>query len=310
MPNILVMKDLFLGINAISFGKRFKNEEDCYHYLYAFKWINGYSCIRCSSNVEVKGATSFHRRCKKCGYDESVTSNTLLHNVKMPILKAFHLLFRTITKKKGMSSIELSTEVGVQQKTAWLFKLKIKNAMIQEGKTKLRGKVQVDETLVGGYSEGNKGRSLVQKSGVLIAIEELPDGRTGNLQMRVIENFKKDTLKVHIEEMIDEKATLKTDGFKSYVQMENEGKEIEIGKSNNGLFLEELHKQILQFKNWLKGTHHKCKQSYLQTYIDEYEFRFNRRNYREGIFNSIISKIMNAIPKRYNDLIIPCGHYT
>ena len=58
----------------------------------------------------------------------------------MPILKAFHILFRTVTKKKGMSSIELSTEVGVQQKTAWRFKLKIKNAMIQEDKKNLNTK--------------------------------------------------------------------------------------------------------------------------------------------------------------------------
>lgn len=301
------MKDLFYGLDGISFGKRFKNNEDCYDYLYAIKWVNGYNCIKCGGKVEVKGATSFHRRCKSCGYDESVISNTLFHNVKMPILKAFHILFRTVSKKKSMSSIELSTEVGVQQKTAWLFKLKIKNAMIQETKKKLEGTVQVDETLVGGYSEGSIGRSLEQKAAVLIAIEELPDGRTGNLQMRVIENFKKDTLSVNIAEMVDENATLKTDAFKSYVQMKNEGKNMEIGKSENGKFLKELHKQILQFKNWLRGTHHKCKENYLQTYIDEYEFRFNRRNCRAGIFNSIIFKIMNAVPKRYNQLIIPCS---
>jgi transposase-like protein len=301
------MKDLFYGIDGISFGKRFKNNEDCYEYLYSIKWEKGYSCIRCGCKAEVKGATSFHRRCKGCGYDESVTSNTLFHNVKMPILKAFHMLFRTVTKKKGMSSIELSTEVGVQQKTAWFFKLKIKNAMIQEDKKKLEGKVQVDETLVGGYSKGNIGRSLEQKTAVLIAVEELPDGRTGSLQMQVIENFKKDTLEVNINEMVAKDATLKTDKFKSYVQMKNEGKDIEMEESANGKFLEELHKQILQFKNWLKGTHHKCSDNYLQTYINEYEFRFNRRNYRAGIFNSIIFKIMNAVPKRYCDLLITCS---
>lgn len=300
------MKNMFYGIDAISFGKRFTCNADCYQYLYAIKWANGYSCIKCGSKADVKGKTSFHRRCKKCSYDESVTSNTLFHKVKMPILKAFHILFRTVAKKKGMSSIELASEVGVQQKTAWRFKLKIKNAMSQEDKKKLTGKIQVDETLIGGYSEGNIGRSLEQKTAVLIATEELPDGRTGNLQMRVIENFKKDTLEVNIAEMVDKCATLKTDKFRSYVQMKNEGKDIEIGMSDNGNFLNELHKQILQFKNWLKGTHHKCSASYLQTYINEYEFRFNRRNCRVGIFNSIIFKIMNAVPKQYNDLITNC----
>jgi transposase-like protein len=300
------MEDLFYGIDAISFSKKFTCNNDCYEYLYAIKWKNGYCCIKCGCKEDVKGRTSFHRRCKKCGYDESVTSNTLFHKIKIPILKVFHMLFRTVGKKKGMSSIELSTEVGVQQKTAWRFKLKVKDAIIQEDKQKLKGKVQVDETLVGGYSEGNIGRSLDQKAAVLIAVEELPDGRTGNLQMRVIENFKKDTLEVNIAEMVDGTATLKTDAFKSYEQMKKEGKNIEIGKSDKGNFLEELHKQILQFKSWLKGTHHKCSKSYLQTYIHEYEFRFNRRNCRTSIFNSIILKIMNAVPKQYNDLIITC----
>ncbi len=304
------MKDLFYGINAISFGKRFTCNDDCYQYLYDIKWSKGYSCTRCGCTKEVKGKTGFHRRCSACKYDESVTSNTLFQNVRIPLLKAFHLVFRTVAKKKGMSSIELATEVGVQQKTAWHFKLKIKDAFIQESKKKLTGLVQVDETLIGGYSKGNMGRSLEQKTAVLVASEELPDGRTGNIQMKVIENFTKDTLEVNINEMIGKSATLKTDKFSSYVQMQKEGKNMETGKSDKGKFLEELHKQLLQFKNWLKGTHHKCSPSYLQTYIDEYEFRFNKRNYRANIFNSIIFKIMNAVPKRYNDLIIVCAQNT
>lgn len=304
------MEDLFYGIDAISFGKRFTCNDDCYEYLYSIKWAKGYSCIRCGFTEDVKGRTHFHRRCKRCSYDESVTSNTLFHKVKMPILKAFHILFRTVTKKKGMSSIELSTEVGVQQKTAWRFKLKIKNAMIQENKKKLKGKVQVDEMLIGGYSAGNIGRSLTQKRAVLIATEELADGRTGDLQMRVIENFKKDTLQINVKEMVEKGTSLKTDQFKSYAQMKKEGMDIEMNKSDKGKFLEELHKQILQFKCWLKGTHHKCEERYLQTYIDEYEFRFNRRNRRADIFNSIIFKIMNAVPKRYSDLLMPCVQNT
>lgn len=304
------MKDLFYGIDAITFGKKFTCNDDCYEYLYKIKWANGYQCKVCGSAEEVKGKTRFHRRCKQCMYDESVTSNTLFHGLRLPILKAFHMLFRTVSKKKGMSSVELATEVKVQQKTAWLFKLKIKNAMIQEQQALLEGKVQVDEMLVGGYSKGNIGRSLETKAAVLIATEELPDGRTGNLKMRVIENFKKDTIEVNIAEMVSVEAILKTDEFKSYVQMKNEGKNIEMGKSDKGSFLEELHKQILQFKNWLKGTHHKCAEHYLQTYIHEYEFRFNNRNRRQSIFNLIITKIMNATPKSYDDLIVVCSQNT
>jgi hypothetical protein len=82
--------------------------------------------------------------------------------VKMPILKAFPIVFRTVSKKKGMWSIELASEAEVQQKPARYFELKIKNAMIQE--KKLKDKAKVEETLVGGYCKGYNGRNLTQKT--------------------------------------------------------------------------------------------------------------------------------------------------
>ncbi len=209
-----------------------------------------------------------------------------------------------------MSSVELATEVGVQQKTAWRFKLKVKNAMVQQAQKKLEGTVQVDETLVGGYSEGNPGRSLETKSAVLLALEDLGDGKTGNIRMEVIEGFTAEIMKVGIDNMVAESATLKTDKFSSYGKIKKDGKDIETSLSNKGAFLDQLHKQIMCYKNWLRGTHHKCSEQYLQTYLDEYIFRFNRRNNRASIFNSIIFKFMNAVPKTYADLTAKCVQNT
>lgn len=301
------MEHLFIGINAIEFSKKFKNLTDCYDYLYSIKWKDGYKCKFCGCTDDIKGKTSFHRRCKGCRYDESVTSNTLFHGIRMPIIKAFHLLFRTVGKKMGMSSVELATEVGVQQKTAWKFKLKIKNAMVQESQKKLKGNVQIDETLIGGYSEGNVGRSLGEKSAVLIAVEDIGDGNTGNIRMEVIEDFTADIMKIGIDNMVQEDAKINTDNHKSYIKIKKDGRDIETGNSDKGALLPQLHKQIMCFKNWLRGTHHSCSEQYLQTYLDEYTFRFNRRNSRVSIFNSIIFKFMNAVPKTYGELIIQCA---
>ena len=85
------------------------------------------------------------------------------------------------------------------------------------------------------------------------------------------------------------------------------GKNIQTSNSDKGNLLQQLHKQIMCFKNWLRGTHLYCSKIYLQTYIDEYVFRFNRRNSRTSIFNSIIFKFMNAVPKTYKDLIATCA---
>lgn len=137
---------MFKGINAIEFNKKFRTNEDCYHYLIEKKWGNGYSCSRCGCQENYKGRTYYHRRCKACGYGESVTANTVFHGMKMPVIKAFHMVFRLTAKKKGMSTTELGAEVGVQQKTAWLFKRKVQVVMKQKDKDKLGGDVDSDET--------------------------------------------------------------------------------------------------------------------------------------------------------------------
>ena len=111
--------------------------------------------------------------------DESVTANTVFHGRKLPILNAFHLVFRLTAKKKGMSTIELGAEVGVEQKTAWLFKRKIQAVM--KDTNKLNDHVDVEETMIGSYSSGheNRGRSRKEKTIVVVATEVLEDGRTG-----------------------------------------------------------------------------------------------------------------------------------
>lgn len=187
----------------------------------------------------------------------------------MPILKAFYMIFRLTAKKKGMSTTKLGCEVGVQQKTAWLFKRKMQVVMKQDNNDKLKGNVDADETLVGGYTNKNKGRSLESKEALLLATEKLADGRTGNIRMQRIENFEAITLKFALKDLIDEKAIITTDHHRSYKSLKKE-MNIQTVLSKMGQSLEELHKQIMQFKNWLRGTHHKCSKQNLFAYADEY----------------------------------------
>ena len=300
---------MFKGINAIEFAKRFKNNEDCYLYLIERKWGKAYQCSRCGCTESYKGRTYYHRRCKNCGYGESVTANTVFHGMKMPLLKAFHMIFRLTAKKKGMSTTELGAEVNVQQKTARLFKRKVQVVMKQDNNDKLIGNVDADETILGGHSDQHRGRSLAEKEAVLIATEQLDDGRTGNIRMQQIENFEALTLKYALKDMIDEQATIRTDNHRSYQYLAKEMK-IETVTSQMGKALEELHKQIMQFKNWLRGTHHKCSPKHLHAYIDEYVYRFNKRNIREWIFNDVICKLMHQTPHPYPVLKAICAYNT
>jgi len=300
---------MFQGINSIEFNRRFRNNEDCYLYLIEKKWGRGFQCSRCGCKESYKGRTYYHRRCKRCGYGESVTANTVFHGMKMPVLKAFHIIFRLTAKKKGMSTTELGAEVGVQQKTAWLFKRKVQVVMKQNDKDKLIGKIDADETLLGGYTKKHRGRSLERKQAVLVTAEQLEDGRTGNIRMLHIENFKADTLKFALKAMVSNEAMIRTDKMRSYQKLKKE-MTIKPIKSRYGKGMEELHNQIMQFKNWLRGIHHKCSAQHLHAYLDEYVYRFNRRNARQWIFNEVIEKLMHQIPHPYPVLKTICAYNT
>ena len=115
----------FVGVNSINFHQRFKTDSDCLEYLSLLKWEQGYNCKRCENDIYCLGKRPFNRRCTKCRYDESPTAGTMFDKVKFSLLIAFHIVFKISTKKKGMSSMELSQEFGVRQPTCWAFRWKI-----------------------------------------------------------------------------------------------------------------------------------------------------------------------------------------
>ena len=203
----------------------------------------------------------------------------------------------------------MGTEVGVEQKTAWLFKRKVQAAMKKDSDDKLKGHVDIDEALVGGYSTAI-GRSTETKSALLVAVEILPDGRTGNLQMKPIENFRADTLKYAIKDCVSDEAAIQTDAFHSYKKLAKEMRNITLNYSEKGSAMRELHKQTMQFKNWLRGTHHKCSKEYLFAYSNEYEYRFNRRNMRTWLFNDAVGRMMKQFPHPYQYLKTLCVYST
>ena len=116
--------------------------------------------------------------------------------------------------------------------------------------------------------------------------------------MQQIENFEALTLKFALKDIIYKQASITIDHHWPYQHLKKE-MNIQTGISNMGQSLEEIHKQIMQFKNWLRGTHHKCSKQHLYAYTDNYVFRFNRRNNRKAIFHKVIDQMMDQVPYPY-----------
>jgi transposase-like protein len=290
---------MFRGLSIYDFRESFQREEDCLDYLFHLKWSTGYLCSKCGHTKYYKGRTKWYCKCASCGYDESVKSNTIFHKMKVPLLKAFEVLFILSVRKKGMSALEISKTFDLNKDTAWLLKKKAQYGMFSSGKNKLKGKVHVDEFAVGGKEQGKQGRSATsKKTKVILACEVVKyKGKMtlGNAYGKVIENYSTKELTPIFEEKIDKDAKIKTDKWSSYKPIAKEF-DIEGIKSQGGVNFKELNTLVMLFKTWIRGIHHRVSKKNIQNYINEFFFRFNRKAYPKASFNKILENFMASKP--------------
>ena len=267
-------RNQFIGVNSIKFHNTFSTDEDCYRYLSEIKWDTGYQCKKCGHTKYYNGVRPFSRRCMKCKYDESPTAGTMFDKCKFPLLLAFHIAFKISTKKKGMSTLELSQEFELRQKTCWEFKWKIQQAMRSSKLHPINGIVHIDEFYIGGEEEGKQGRSKGDKKLVIVALEIVPGG-VGRAYAQCIDNASANSFKPFFESYIGKEATIITDEWRGYIPLKKDYPNLSQIKSENGKSFQDIHIHIMNLKGWLRGIHHHCSKERLQEYLDEYHFRYN-----------------------------------
>lgn len=299
---------MFIGLDHKSFHEAFPDDESCMKYLSELKWDKGYKCFKCKHEQWRKGNNSYHKRCKSCGYDESPTANTMFHKCKLGIRKAFESVFLMAVSKKGISSWMLKDAIKSNQKSAWLLRRKTQKVMKSSGTNPLKTVVHVDEFSIGGYRAGKKGRSLDGKQHCLLAVEIVKNKKgditIGRAYAQPIKNFQAKTFKVVMNDFISPEAEIKSDGFASYIPMMKEYPKLEMVLSNKGRSMLYLHNQIMNIKNWLRGTHHSVHEDHLEGYLNEFNFRFNRRakKMRPKIFHTLITKMISACALTYQQI--------
>lgn len=279
-----------------AFKERFTTKQDCYEFLAELKWQEGYNCKRCDANVYIKGKQPASRRCSKCGYDESTTTDTLFHKLKFGIDKAFEMLYEITTSKKGANSIWLAEHFGVNQKTSWLFRQKVQLAMKSSEQYPLEGEVHVDEFEMGTPQAGEQGRSKSDKKVRIVIAFEYRKGKSGRGCAKVIQDYSTTSLKPIFDTHIKNDANILVDGWSGHKPLKENYPNLKQTLSNKGKNFKMLHIQIRNFKNWLRGVHSYCNKEYLQKYLDEYFFRFNRRNHRISILDKIIERCIMHKP--------------
>ncbi|MXV16008.1 7TM diverse intracellular signaling domain-containing protein [Hufsiella ginkgonis] len=111
------------------FSQKYPDRDSCYKFLADLKWEKGYSCVRCGNQTFCNGRIPHNRRCTKCAYEESVLHNTIFENNRIPINKAFYLVYLMYTSKGTISSHKLSEKLGIRQSTCWVYASRVKKVL-------------------------------------------------------------------------------------------------------------------------------------------------------------------------------------
>lgn len=291
--------EMFEGLSIYEFQERFPDDKSCTDLLVKLKWEDGYSCCHCSYKKYGTTKRYGERRCNSCRKPESATAHTLFHKMKFPVHKAFMMLYLISTMKKGVSAAELHRKVGVHKRTSLFFKRKVMAAMGSQCNYKMSGKVEVDETFVGGKEEGKFGRSKGAKKVVVIGIQRFGKGIYKAYSRHVQSAGVKD-LKPFFEDHIDKDAIIKTDGWRSYTALKKSYKNLTQVKSIGGKNFNTMHRFIMGLKSWLRGIHGSVRD--LQPYLDEYTYRFNRHKSSGNIFNLLLKRMVNYPAHTYTQI--------
>jgi transposase-like protein len=297
--------------NLMELENRFTTEAACEEYLVRLRWPAGFVCPHCQSRGVWTSRRGL-RICQVCQYQASVTAGTIFQDTRKPLRLWFRAIWHITSQKNGASALGLQRELGLgSYVTAWSWMHKLRRAMVRPGRDRLSGSIEVDETYVGGPSEGKRGRGSQGKALVVIAAQA--DGRKiGRIRLARVPDAAASSLMPFIAQAIEPGSEVITDGWEGYGGLGVQGYRHEVkvlqgqGKDAATELLPRVHLVASLLKRWLLGTHQGAVHpSHLDYYLDEFTFRFNRRNsqWRGKLFYRLLQQAVEIEPAPYRELV-------
>ena len=289
---------------------RFSTEEECRKYLVNLRWPEGFRCPRCNG-IKAWPIRQMLYQCSLCGHQTSVIAGTIFEGTRKPLVLWFRAIWWVVSQKNGASALGLKRILGLgSYQTAWSWLHKIRRAMVRPGRDRLYGRIEVDETYLGGFEEGVRGRQTFKKALIVVAAEE--KGKAiGRIRMLRIPDASAISLRSFIVQAIEPGSTIVTDGWEGYTGLEAHGysREVRIVKGSKELvtkLLPRVHRVVSLLKRWILGTHQGAiSPEHLDYYLDEFTFRFNRRTsrHRGKLFYRLLQHAMLIDPIPYGEII-------
>jgi transposase-like protein len=265
-------------------------QELCLERISQRRWPQGFVCPHCH---HLGGYPLVARRgfeCGGCGRQTGITSGTAFAYIKLPLPKVFLAMYLLSANKQGISSKSLMKHIGCSYPTAWHLLHKLRHAMQERDACyQLAGLVEMDESYIGGTSEGPgvAGRSTKRKTPVVAIVEKRGENLTGYIALRPVKKVSSKSLMKVLVDKVQPGARVRTDRFPSYRKVSEHGfnhePETSLGRKRAAAQFKLVHRQFSNLKSWLLGTHRNICQRHLGLYTAEFAWRTNRRDrYAQG----------------------------
>ncbi len=286
------------------FVRMFPSDKECRSYLEHLRWPLGFVCPICGASGEPWRQSRGRLLCSACRYQASASAGTILDKTRTPLTTWFEAAWHLTTAKNGLSAKTLERSLGTSYRVAWTMLQRYRVAMVRAEREPLSGVVEVDESLVGGVDRGGRPGRGTRKSIVAIAVEVKDPKGFGRLRMRHVPDATSATLVPFVRDVVARGTVVQTDGWRSYNKLPKYGyvhQKTVLATSDDPahVAMPGVHRVASLLKRWILGTHQgSVHPSHLQSYLEEFTFRFNRRSSRSRglVFRRLLEQAVVTSP--------------
>src|SRR6266849_5679088 len=278
------------------FNNEFPNDTACLEYIKEQRYPDGMAdCAKCgkvTKHHRVGNRTAY--ACQSCGNHIYPLAGTVFEKSTTSLKTWFYAMYLMGSTRCGISAKQIQRETGVTYKTAYRIFKQIRSLLSEDG-MQLEGEaVEMDEMYHGGKRRGAKGRPSHDSHKVpVVGMVE----RGGRVVARVAKNAKRETLLGLVKQYIMPSSIVFTDDFVSYDGLENLGYTHRRIRHSERVYVSgDVHTNTIEgfwstVKRGIGGVYHNVSAKYLQTYLDEYCFRYNRRDQGNCLFKTILEQV-------------------
>ena len=288
------------------FEQWFGDEAACAEYLAATRWPDGFVCPGCGGNKAWRLETKpWTYECARCGRQTSVTAGTIMQQSRVPLTTWFWAAYVMATQPSGISALQLRRELDIgSYKTAWFLCAKLRRSMAASVGPLLSGLVEVGQTEIAYRSKteiatGASGSSRLGKMLVTGAVE-VNELRLGYVRLSTSPNYSADSLHTFLTANLAPGATAQPNGVSGYCGAPAASNDRHI---THAMVTPWIHRIFSDLEVWAMGAYHGLHPEHLQSYLDEFAFRFNTRRDRDAAFRSLLGIAASHRPLSYDTLV-------